>query len=107
QARVGGPARANFDAGSLDWFLSHQEQPGASGGVEFLSWHAYGVSPQALADQVGTVRNLLAAHPQFHPELAITEFNVLTGGDGDTSVDHQTDTSAGAAYLLGQLDAMD
>ncbi|HMA34852.1 MAG TPA: hypothetical protein VKY74_10275 [Chloroflexia bacterium] len=106
QARVGGPARANFDPGALNWFLSHQEQPGSAGGVDFLSWHAYGFAPQSIADQIGTVRNLLATHPTLRPELAITEFNV-TPGDGDTSIAHLSDTSQGAAFVLAELNAMD
>ena len=106
-AEVGGPARAAFDAGALSWFLGHQDQQGAAGGVEFLSWHAYGLSPATVVDQVGTARNVLAAHPAYKPELAITEFNVATGGAGDTSQDHLSDTSAGAAYVLAWLDALD
>ncbi len=106
-AQVGGPARGQFDASALDWLLGHEQQRGAAGGVDFLSWHAYGLPPVTVADQVGTVRNLLAAHPTLHPSLAITEFNVRTGGANDTSVDHLSDTSAGAAYVLGFLDALD
>ncbi|MGI8589067.1 MAG: GH39 family glycosyl hydrolase [Chloroflexia bacterium] len=107
QARVGGPARGYYDAGGLEWFLDHQQQRGAPGGAEFLSWHAYGLSPQTVADQIGTSRNLIAAHPGLHPEMAITEFNVMTGGPNDTSLGHTSDSSTGAAYVLAMLDRMD
>ncbi|HET7081214.1 MAG TPA: hypothetical protein VFM49_27600 [Chloroflexia bacterium] len=107
QARVGGPARQTFDAGAFNWFLGHQQQVGPGGGVEFLSWHAYGLPAPTVLDQIGTARNVLARYPGFTPELAITEFNVLTGGDGDTSSEHRSDSSAGAAYVLAMLDAWD
>ncbi len=106
QALVGGPARSHFDAGALAWFLDHQTQV-SNGGVDFLSWHAYGRPLAEVADQIRTARNLLAAHPQFHTELMISEFNVATGGAGDTSAGHLSDTAGGAAYVLSLLDIMD
>jgi hypothetical protein len=107
QARVGGPARAAYDAGAFGWLLSHEQQLGAAGGLDFLSWHVYGLSPATVADQIGTARNLLAGRPGPAPELAITEFNVLPGGANDTSSDHQSDSSAGAAYVLSLLERME
>ena len=106
QALVGGPARSHFDAGAMEWFLDHQTQV-TDGGVDFLSWHTYGQPLAEVADQIRTARNLLAAHPQFHTELIISEFNVATGGAGDTSAGHLSDTAGGAAYVLSLLDIMD
>ncbi len=106
QALVGGPARSHFDAGAMAWFLDHQTQV-SDGGVDFLSWHTYGQPLAEVADQIRTARNLLAAHPQFHAELIISEFNVATGGAGDTSAGHLSDTAGGAAYVLSLLDIMD
>ncbi|MDQ2807923.1 MAG: hypothetical protein M3Z04_13600 [Chloroflexota bacterium] len=106
QALVGGPARSHFDAGAMEWFLDHQLQV-SDGGVDFLSWHTYGQPLAEVADQIRTARNLLAAHPQFHAELIISEFNVATGGAGDTSAGHLSDTAGGAAYVLSLLDIMD
>lgn len=105
-ARVGGPAVSRFSPEHLQAFLSHEAALGPQARVDFVSWHAYGQSPEELAAQIRQARALVAQYPQFNPELFITEFNVSQGGSGDTSANGRTDTAEGAIALLAAIESM-
>jgi hypothetical protein len=104
--KIGGPAVGRFSAVHLDEFLRHEENMGAQGKVDFISWHDYGRSPEELAAHIREARALLADFPRFQPEIFITEFNVLQGGPNDTSADGNTDRVQGAIALLSSIEAM-
>ena len=103
---IGGPAFASFKPISLANFLEHEASLGAHGRADFVSWHAYGRSPDALAEEIKEARAITERFPILHPELFITEFNVLQGGPGDTSVNSNTDKVEGAIALLASIEAM-
>jgi hypothetical protein len=105
-ALVGGPAFSNFEPSGIEKFLEHEAAPGAGGRVDFLSWHAYGVSETDMAAQIRQARELANRYPQLHPQLMITEFNVSPGGPGDTSAGAHTDTVQGAIALLQSIESM-
>ena len=103
--RIGGPAFSYFETSGISEFLSHEASvPG--GRVDFLSWHAYGATPDEVAAQVRQARALVANYPNLHPELIISEFNVQQGGPGDTSADHLTDKVGGAINFLASVESM-
>jgi hypothetical protein len=102
---VGGPALSSFEPMGLAQFLQHvATTPGSR--VDFLSWHAYGTTPDALADQIRQARALIDRFPSLNPQLFITEFNVLQGGAGDTSANSNTDKVKGAIELLRSIESM-
>jgi hypothetical protein len=104
-ALVGGPAFSSFEPVGLGHFLNHVAATAGSR-VDFLSWHAYGMSPDDLAGQIRQARSIIAQFPSLHPQLFITEFNVLQGGPGDTSAHSDTDKVQGAIELLRSIESM-
>src|SRR5207248_8638218 len=84
----------------------HEAAQGSAARVHFLSWHAYGLSGEAMAAQIRAARELVARFPQFHSQLLITEFNVSPGGPADTSAHGYTDTVQGAIALLRSIESM-
>ncbi|HUS13392.1 MAG TPA: hypothetical protein VM536_00025 [Chloroflexia bacterium] len=108
-AIVGGPALSLYEESALDWLLGFEQAQPDGGSVGFLSWHAYGWTPNEAANQVRAARALVARKQPAgpHPELMITELGVRTGGPGDTSVDNRADTPAAAAHLLASIVALE
>jgi xylan 1,4-beta-xylosidase len=104
--KVGGPALSSFEAGGLDDFMRHQAALGDGGRVDFISWHAYGQEPWQLERQIRKVKEIVGRYPRFSPELFITEFNVLQGGQGDTSIDEMSDKIEGAISLMRSIEVM-
>ncbi|MDQ6695098.1 MAG: glycosyl hydrolase [Chloroflexota bacterium] len=103
---IGGPALARYIPSSLGDLLKHEAALGGQGHVDFLSWHSYGQSAEGLAADIRKTREILADYPQFHPELFVTEFNVLQGGRDDTSAGGRTDTVEGAIAFLSSIEGM-
>src|SRR5205823_11225679 len=58
------------------------------------------------ADQIRRAREIADRYPAFHPELFVTEFNVLQGGPGDTSANGDSDTVSAAISLLTSIEGM-
>jgi hypothetical protein len=108
RAVVGGPSLSLYEESALDWLLGYETAQDDGGDVGFLSWHAYGWTPQEMAAQVQAARALAARkRPDQPPELMITELGLRTGGPGDTSVDNKADTPAAAVHLLAAIQALD
>ena len=106
-AAIGGPTVSTLDVTAPDWLMGWEETQGAPARVDFVSWHAYGHTPDQLAAEVASVREVVAKHPAFHPELIISEFSVATGGPNDTSQGGRSDGSGAGAYALSALAALE
>jgi hypothetical protein len=114
---IGGPGTSRFSIDHLEVFLAHEAEVIADcklqivncggGRVDFLSWHEYGQTPESLGAHIREARGALAKYPEFSSvELFITEFNVLQGGEGDTSANGSTDRVQGAIALLTAIESM-
>ncbi len=104
--RVGGPALSRFSRGHLGELFEHEAALGPHARVDFISWHSYGQQEAELAHDIREAREIASQFPQFKPELFITEFNVLQGGQGDTSANDATDTVQGAIAFLSSVESM-
>ena len=106
-ALVGGPTVTPLDPTAADWLLGWEEGQGSKGRVDFISWHAFGRPPEKLEAEIAAVKEVVAHHPMFHPELIVSEFSVATGGPNDTSQGGRSDGSGGGAFVLSTFTAME
>lgn len=77
QARVGGPALANYRSPILPALLDYCEKEKAP--LHFVSWHAYLSDPQKLRATVEAVRAMIAKRPSLKPETFLDEWNMSLG----------------------------
>ncbi len=76
-ARVGGPAVANYKSGILPALIDLGAQGKAP--VRFISWHIYSSDPSEIRSTIGYVNGLLAKTPSFKPETILDEWNMSLG----------------------------
>lgn len=74
QARVGGPALANWKSPILPALLGFCARGNAP--LHFVSWHLYSSSPESLRQTILGVKKLLAAHPSLRVETMLNEWNI-------------------------------
>ncbi len=103
--KIGGPAAANFEVGWLAAFANHCDATNAR--CSFLDWHNYGTTPAQMTAEVQQVRSILASYPKLQMETMVSEWNVQSGGPGDTSIASRSDLPFAAANALANLDAME
>ena len=78
--KIGGPALA----GVLEWadrFLARMHEDGVP--LDFFSWHAYAVTPEAIADKAVQVRALMDKHGYGKAESILNEWNYVRGWTED------------------------
>jgi xylan 1,4-beta-xylosidase len=74
EARVGGPALANYRSPILPALLRFCDTNQAP--LHFVSWHIYSSSPRAIHDTIAHVKGLLKEHPTLKPETSLNEWNM-------------------------------
>jgi beta-xylosidase len=74
QAKVGGPALANWKSPILPALLDFASKGNAP--LHFVSWHIYSSSPKSIRATLDGVKKLLAAHPTLHVETMLNEWNL-------------------------------
>lgn len=107
--KIGGPAVSYFSTDHIGEWLEHERWNylgNIPAHVDFISWHSYGNSPEEVAADIRHMRKILEDFPMFTPKIFITEFNVLQGGQGDTSSGGKTDTVDGAIAFLSSIESM-
>jgi hypothetical protein len=77
EARVGGPALANWRAAILPALLAYCEANKVP--LHFVSWHGYTNDPMFFRKSIEGVKELLAKHPGLRPETIIDEWNMALG----------------------------
>ena len=104
--KVGGPGLSRFLPSHLDEFLAHQASRGPAAAVDFISWHSYGFTADEIASNIRKAREIMERYPTLSPQIFISEFNVIQGGENDTSFMSRTDTVEGAIGFLTSLEGM-
>jgi len=74
EARVGGPALANYKSPILPSLLEFCEKEKAP--LHFVSWHTYQSDPIKIRASIDEVKALLKKHPSLHPETILNEWNM-------------------------------
>jgi beta-xylosidase len=92
QARVGGPALANWKSPILPALLDFAAKGNAP--LHFVSWHIYSSSPRSIRATLDGVKQLLAAHPTLHVETMLNEWNLALMKPDDNNLALQP------AYIL-------
>ena len=77
--KVGGPALASSASPILPALLEYCVQKGVR--IDFVSWHIYTKSQQAMIDTIRTVQNELNKYPQIHCETILNEWNIPHWGE--------------------------
>jgi xylan 1,4-beta-xylosidase len=73
-ARVGGPALANYKSAILPALIDFGAEGKAP--VHFVSWHIYSSEPARVRETINHVNELLAKKPSFKPETILDEWNM-------------------------------
>jgi len=74
EARVGGPALANYRSPILPALLNACDTNNLP--LHFVSWHIYNSNPKSVRGTIETVKTLLKEHPKLRPETILDEWNM-------------------------------
>jgi xylan 1,4-beta-xylosidase len=74
EARVGGPALANYRSPLLKSLLDHCSQDKVP--LHFISWHIYNSDPAAIQNTIVAEKELLARYADLHCETILDEWNM-------------------------------
>ncbi len=77
QARVGGPALANYKETIIPALLAFCDKNKVP--LDFLSWHGYHSNPQWFRKSIDDIHDQLKKYPSLHPETVIDEWNMNLG----------------------------
>ncbi len=84
EARVGGPALANWKSPILPALLAFCAKGAAP--LHFVSWHGYTNKPEWFRESTESVKKMIAAYPQLHPETMLNEWNLALMAPDDNNV---------------------
>jgi hypothetical protein len=106
QVQVGGPGLAGASPELIARLLVACREHGAP--LDFLSWHKYGSSVEAIVAQPGEMKALLTAHGFPRTELHLNEWHYVHGpwllaGPGAAATAAGWNGPDGAAYLCAVL----
>jgi xylan 1,4-beta-xylosidase len=74
EARVGGPALANYKSPILPSLLEYCEKEKVP--LHFVSWHIYSSDPLRFRATIDEVKALIKKHPSLNPETMLNEWNM-------------------------------